>query len=158
MPPTILVLQSESSPLVGCASSVLQWRGRPVVVLVRTVYGGVRLRTISVSSSVYCVHGLSMILPSSLRPPLQHPDVQLVYVQVPDLFQSLLLTVCGTSSHLHIWDSSLQKFVLRNLQGRKRGEIVIVSKDEVLSARFVSFHHKSAIVCLLVPPAYSNDF
>ncbi|RPD78227.1 hypothetical protein L226DRAFT_558242 [Lentinus tigrinus ALCF2SS1-7] len=69
-----------------------------------------------------------------VRPPVYDPEVQLVYVHVPDLFQSLLLTVSGTSSHLHIWDPAQQKFVLRGLQGRKDGQIVIVGKDEVVSA------------------------
>lgn len=58
-------------------------------------------------------------------------------MHVPDLFRSLLLTVSGTSSHLHIWDPAQQKFVLRGLQGRKDGQIVIVGKDEVVSARLV---------------------
>ncbi|KAI0702946.1 Spc98 family-domain-containing protein [Cerioporus squamosus] len=69
-----------------------------------------------------------------VRPPIYDPDVQLVYVHVPDLFRSLLLTVSGTSSHLHIWDPAHQKFVIRGLQGRKDGQIVIVGKDEVMSA------------------------
>ncbi|KAI8993788.1 Spc98 family-domain-containing protein [Trametes punicea] len=77
-----------------------------------------------------------------VRPPLQDPDVQLVYADVQELFDSLLLTVCGTSSQLHIWDPAIQKFVLRNLDGRSRGRIVIVGKDEVVSAsllqRFLS--------------------
>ncbi|KAI0371144.1 hypothetical protein BV20DRAFT_1120885 [Pilatotrama ljubarskyi] len=69
-----------------------------------------------------------------VRPPLQDPNVQLVYTRVPELFGSLLLTVSGTSSHLHIWDPVIQKFVLRNLQGKESGQLVIVGKDEVVSA------------------------
>ncbi|KAI0356163.1 hypothetical protein OH77DRAFT_1423763 [Trametes cingulata] len=69
-----------------------------------------------------------------VRPPLQDPNVQLVYTRVPELFESLLLTVSGTSSHLHIWDPAIQKFVLRNLQGKESGQLVIVGKDEVVSA------------------------
>ena len=76
----------------------------------------------------------------SVRPPIYDPDVQLVYVHVPDLFQSLLLTVSGTSSHLHIWDPIQEKFTLRGMQGRKDGQIVIVGKDEVISARWVYNH------------------
>ncbi|KAI0743786.1 Spc98 family-domain-containing protein [Daedaleopsis nitida] len=69
-----------------------------------------------------------------LRPPLHDPDVRLVYVLLPELCQSLLLTVSGMSSHLHIWDHDQQKFVLKNLEGRLDGRIVIVGKDEVVSA------------------------
>ncbi|PIL34214.1 hypothetical protein GSI_03925 [Ganoderma sinense ZZ0214-1] len=69
-----------------------------------------------------------------LHPPIQDSDEHLVYIQVPELFQSLLLTVNGTSSHLHIWDSTLQRFILRGLKGKRRGHIVIVGKDEVVSA------------------------
>lgn len=58
-------------------------------------------------------------------------------MQVPDLFQSLLLTVSGTSSHLHIWDAKLQRFVPRHLLGKNIGQIVIVGKDEVVSERSV---------------------
>ncbi|KAI0779845.1 Spc98 family-domain-containing protein [Fomes fomentarius] len=72
-----------------------------------------------------------------VRPPIQAPDVKLVYVQVTELFASLLLTVSGTSSQLHIWDAVQQKFVLRNLQGKERGKVVIVGKDEVVSASLV---------------------
>ncbi|EJF65129.1 hypothetical protein DICSQDRAFT_98693 [Dichomitus squalens LYAD-421 SS1] len=69
-----------------------------------------------------------------LRPPIQDPDVHLVYVQIPDLFQSLLLTVSGTSSHLHIWDSVRHRFFLRGLGEKKRGQVVIVGKDDIVSA------------------------
>ncbi|KAH9942301.1 Spc98 family-domain-containing protein [Epithele typhae] len=69
-----------------------------------------------------------------LRPPVQRPDVRLVYVHVPELFQSLILTVCGTSSSLHIWDHVSENFNVRNLQNRPRGEIVIVGKDEIVSS------------------------
>ncbi|TFK94615.1 hypothetical protein K466DRAFT_476152 [Polyporus arcularius HHB13444] len=69
-----------------------------------------------------------------VRPPIYHPDVQIVYVHVPDLCRSLLLTVSGTSSYLHIWDQAQQKFLLKGLKGRKDGQIVIVGKDEVVSA------------------------
>ncbi|KAM5533317.1 hypothetical protein V8D89_012991 [Ganoderma adspersum] len=69
-----------------------------------------------------------------LRPPIQDPNVHLVYTQVPELFQSLLLTVSGTSSHLHIWYPVLQRFVLRGLQEKQKGRIVIVGKDEILSS------------------------
>ncbi|KAJ2989449.1 hypothetical protein NUW54_g8779 [Trametes sanguinea] len=69
-----------------------------------------------------------------VRPPLHDPDVQLIYVHVQELFDSLLLTIAGTSSHLHIWDSAVEKFVLRNLEGKPKGQLVIVGKDEVVSA------------------------
>ncbi|KAI1796462.1 Spc98 family-domain-containing protein, partial [Ganoderma leucocontextum] len=69
-----------------------------------------------------------------LRPPIQDLDVHLVYTQVPELFQSLLLTVNGTSSHLHIWNPILQRFALRGLQEKQRGRIVIVGKDEIATA------------------------
>ncbi|KAI0829680.1 Spc98 family-domain-containing protein [Trametes gibbosa] len=72
-----------------------------------------------------------------VRPPLQDPNVQLVYTRVPELFDSLLLTISGTSSHLHIWDVDSQTFVLRNMQGREKGHIVIVGKDEVVSTSFL---------------------
>lgn len=61
--------------------------------------------------------------------------MHLVYTQVRELFQSLLLTVSGTSSPLHIWSPALQRFVLRGLQDKQRGHIVIVGKDEIVSAR-----------------------
>lgn len=60
-----------------------------------------------------------------------------MYARVSELFESLILTVSGTSSHLHIWDAAIEKFVLRNLQGKEEGHIVIVGKDEVVSARSV---------------------
>ena len=81
------------------------------------------------------LNSLLTVMEISVRPPIYDPDVQLVYVHVPDLFQSLLLTVSGTSSHLHIWDPIQEKFTLRGMQGRKDGQIVIVGKDEVISAR-----------------------
>lgn len=60
-----------------------------------------------------------------------------MYARVSELFESLILTVSGTSSHLHIWDPGSQTFVLRNLHGKEQGHIVIVGKDEVVSARSV---------------------
>ncbi len=60
-----------------------------------------------------------------------------MYARVSELFESLILTVSGTSSHLHIWDPESQTFLLRNLQGKDQGHIVIVGKDEVVSARSV---------------------
>ncbi|KAH9892864.1 Spc98 family-domain-containing protein [Cubamyces lactineus] len=69
-----------------------------------------------------------------VRPPLQDPDVKLVYVHAHELLESLLLTVSGTSSALHIWDPASEKFVLREVQGNSTGHVVIVSKDEVVSA------------------------
>ncbi|KAI0645384.1 Spc98 family-domain-containing protein [Trametes meyenii] len=68
-----------------------------------------------------------------LRPPVQDPNVHLVYAHVPELLDSLLSTVSGASSHFHIWDPAIHKFVLRDLECRERGQIVIVSKDEVTS-------------------------
>ena len=78
---------------------------------------------------------------ASVRPPLQDPDVKLVYVHTHELLESLLLTVSGTSSTLHIWDPAIEKFVLRGLQGNGIGHLVIISKDEIVSARpvFSSF-------------------
>ncbi|KAH9855199.1 hypothetical protein C2E23DRAFT_814873 [Lenzites betulinus] len=70
-----------------------------------------------------------------VRPPLQDPTTQLVYTHIPELFDSLILTISGTSSYLHIWDTETERFVLRNLRGREQGHIVIVGKDEVVSAR-----------------------
>ncbi|KAI0655958.1 Spc98 family-domain-containing protein [Cubamyces menziesii] len=69
-----------------------------------------------------------------VRPPLQDPDVKLVYVHTHELLESLLLTVSGTSSTLHIWDPAIEKFVLRGLQGNGIGHLVIISKDEIVSA------------------------
>ncbi|KAL1942658.1 hypothetical protein VTO73DRAFT_4898 [Trametes versicolor] len=69
-----------------------------------------------------------------VRPPLQDPRAHLVYARVSELFESLILTVSGTSSHLHIWDPGSQTFVLRNLHGKEQGHMVIVGKDEVVSA------------------------
>ncbi|KAI0330134.1 hypothetical protein GY45DRAFT_1324015 [Cubamyces sp. BRFM 1775] len=69
-----------------------------------------------------------------IRPPLQDPNGKLVYVHAHELLESLLLTVSGTSSSLHIWDPAIEKFVLRGLQGHSAGHLVIVSKDEVVSA------------------------
>ncbi|OSD04024.1 hypothetical protein PYCCODRAFT_1364885 [Trametes coccinea BRFM310] len=69
-----------------------------------------------------------------VRPPLHDPNVQLIYVHVQELFESLLLTISGTSSHLHIWDPIVEKFVLRDLEGKTKGQLVIVGKDEVVSA------------------------
>ena len=86
----------------------------------------------------------------SIRPPLHHPNIHLVYVQIPDLFDALLLTVSGTSSHLHIWDPVNQKFAVRNVQGKEGGTIVIVGKDEVVSARSVT-----TLMCVASRPAYN---
>ncbi|KAI0769320.1 Spc98 family-domain-containing protein [Trametes elegans] len=69
-----------------------------------------------------------------VRPPIQDPSVQLVYAHVEELFQSLLLILSGTSSQFHIWDAAVQRFALRNLQGKEEGELVIIGKDEVVSA------------------------
>ncbi|CDO76725.1 hypothetical protein BN946_scf184796.g19 [Trametes cinnabarina] len=68
-----------------------------------------------------------------VRPPLNDPDVQLIYVHVEELFESLLLTISGTSSHLHIWNPISETFVLRKLNGKSQGELVIVGKDEIVS-------------------------
>ncbi|KAI0674988.1 Spc98 family-domain-containing protein [Trametes maxima] len=67
-----------------------------------------------------------------LRPPIKDRNVHLVYAHVPELLESLFSTVSGTSSHFHIWDPVTHKFVLRDLDGKERGQIVIVSKDEIV--------------------------
>lgn len=43
----------------------------------------------------------------------------------------------GASSALHIWDPNKETFILRGLEDRQKGLVVITGNDEEVSARFV---------------------
>ena len=73
----------------------------------------------------------------SVRPPLQDPASQVVYVTLQDLFQSLKTSSTGISSLLHIWDSTSDTFSMRDVGVGKQGVLVIIGKDEVITSRSV---------------------
>ncbi|KAJ6476059.1 gamma-tubulin complex, DGRIP91/SPC98 component protein [Mycena vitilis] len=73
-----------------------------------------------------------------VHPRLKDPDIELKYVTQRELLVSLKMTVLGTSSPLHTWDSTSQTFV--QIVGEKgtHGILLIDDKDEVVSKSFIS--------------------
>ncbi|OCH93115.1 hypothetical protein OBBRIDRAFT_725379 [Obba rivulosa] len=71
-----------------------------------------------------------------VRPALSDPTVHLIYTTPSELFNSLRVTLTGTSSALHIWDSQTHSFRFRNALNHQRGVIIIVGTDEIVSASF----------------------
>lgn len=63
--------------------------------------------------------------------------MQIVYVTPRDLLHSLRVSLTGTSSPLHLWHSGLEIFLLKNVEKDKQGVIVLIGKDEVVSARLI---------------------
>ena len=47
------------------------------------------------------------------------------------------MTVAGISSPLHVWDITLEAFVLRDIHSEQRGVLMIDGMDEVVSQRSV---------------------
>ncbi|KAH9949631.1 Spc98 family-domain-containing protein [Amylocystis lapponica] len=69
-----------------------------------------------------------------VRSPLQDPTTQLVYVTTEELLQSLRMSLTGTSSALYLWDPTSETFMMRNIKPDKRGVIIMIGKDEVVSS------------------------
>jgi hypothetical protein len=71
----------------------------------------------------------------SVRPLLSDATTEVIYVDQRDLLSSLRVLVTGTSSVLHSWDPEAETFRVRNVKQGNIGLIVIVGKDEVVTAR-----------------------
>lgn len=74
----------------------------------------------------------------SVRPLLSDADTDILYVDQQVLLGALRLVVTGTSSALHSWDHTTEKFVLRGVQEGRHSFVVITGKDEVITARYAS--------------------
>ena len=73
----------------------------------------------------------------SARAQLQDPHCRRIHISLQALFEALRWTIMGASSALHIWDPDKETFILRGLEDRQNGLVVITGYDEEVSARFV---------------------
>ena len=78
-----------------------------------------------------------LLMPPSARPHVHDPTRPLVYVTREELLQSLHLTLTGISSSVYVWDSHAEKFRLRAVPHGKKGTLVLIGTDEVISERSV---------------------
>ncbi|KAH8083806.1 Spc98 family-domain-containing protein [Cristinia sonorae] len=72
-----------------------------------------------------------------MRPYLQDSSLHRKYVSAHELFESLRWTVAGSSSAIHIWDATSQKFTFRGILPDQQGTIVLIGNDEVVSESFI---------------------
>ena len=70
-----------------------------------------------------------------LQPRLHDPDVVVIHVTPHVLWENLKMTICGTSSQLHTWDTDTERFVQVGLKPGKQGRLLVDGKDEVISNR-----------------------
>ena len=73
----------------------------------------------------------------SVQPRFSDPNIMVSYVTQEELLVSLKMIVLGTSSTLHTWCPSSEKFVQVGCQDGQRGYLLVDGKDEVVSSRFI---------------------
>ncbi|TFK44260.1 gamma-tubulin complex, DGRIP91/SPC98 component protein [Crucibulum laeve] len=73
-----------------------------------------------------------------VQPRLQDPGSERVYVTQEELLFSLKMTVLGTSSTLHAWDSRTERFIQARTGDGKSGLLLVDGKDEVISTSIIS--------------------
>ncbi|OBZ68328.1 hypothetical protein A0H81_11915 [Grifola frondosa] len=103
-------------------------------------WDSLRLSSNSCSASSFLSEQSSTIFASAryhVRPSIFDPSTQQLHVTPQALLQSLQMTLSGTSSALHIWDSATESFVLRGIDRGRHGEMVLMGKDEVVTLSLV---------------------
>ena len=68
-------------------------------------------------------------------PPLDHSQPDTIHVLFEEFFQSLRMTLLGTSSVLYSWDTVSENFTHPCRNGEPNHFIAIVGKDQILSQR-----------------------
>lgn len=71
----------------------------------------------------------------SVQPRLNDPTKTMVYVTQTELLNALKMTVLGTSSIFHIWNTSEERFVQSGVEEGNQGFLLMDGKDEVISQR-----------------------
>jgi hypothetical protein len=83
----------------------------------------------------------------SVYPPLRDPSAVIVYVAQSKLLMALKMTILGTSSIFHTWDSSSERFVQAGVEEGKHGLLMIDGKDEVVSRRCAFCNYNDKTFC-----------
>ena len=73
----------------------------------------------------------------SVQPRFSDPNIIVSYVTQEEMLVSLKMIVLGTSSTLHTWCPSSERFVQVGSQEGQRGYLLVDGKDEVVSSRFI---------------------
>jgi hypothetical protein len=82
-------------------------------------------------------HGLT--ISASVQPRLNDPGIEMKYVTQRELLAALKMTVLGTSSPLHTWDSVSETFVQIVAKKHAHGILLVDDKDEIVSKRSLRF-------------------
>ncbi|KIY69539.1 hypothetical protein CYLTODRAFT_420602 [Cylindrobasidium torrendii FP15055 ss-10] len=73
-----------------------------------------------------------------IQPRLYDPNLAIIHITSTTLCQNLRLTICGSASQLHTWDSNSERFVQVGLQDGRRGRILVDGRDEAISESILS--------------------
>ncbi|THV05090.1 hypothetical protein K435DRAFT_850294 [Dendrothele bispora CBS 962.96] len=73
-----------------------------------------------------------------VQPRIQKPDEFVQYITLDHLLRSMKLVTLGTSSILHTWDSSLERFVDSASSKERRRVLLVDGKDETISNSIMS--------------------
>ncbi|KAG6850437.1 hypothetical protein H0H93_013309 [Arthromyces matolae] len=66
---------------------------------------------------------------------LRDPMIDMIYVTQSNILHALKMTVLGTSSVYHVWDTKSERFKVAGVDEGKTGNILIDGKDEVVTQR-----------------------
>lgn len=92
------------------------------------------------SSTAFLSEQASLVFASArhyVQPRFSDPNIIVSYVTQEGLLVSLKMIILGTSSTLHTWCPSSERFVQVGCQEGQRGYLSVDGKDEVVSGRFI---------------------